>query len=289
MPDKPRIEPTADRDGLSAAERDIRVEQLLLAGLDHYFAGEYERAISAWTRVLFLDRSHVRARAYIERARGAIGERQRESDELLHRGVDAFNRGETEEARRLLTSAVEGGGPHEVAQSFLERLVRLDRPRVGRVEAKPGGSAARRSSEPTAPVRERRRTAWVLPAVVLTIIAAALLYIQASRERTAPFLFLLDWGGGAATSASRPLEEALPVPRSAEIDLDRARALLVQGHPRDALRLLDRIGPNDPSRAEAAALREDVQRELLSEYLGPPSPRPSVQPPGEPHESDRHP
>jgi tetratricopeptide (TPR) repeat protein len=289
MPDTPRIEPTADQDGLAAAERDTRIEQLLLAGLDHYFAGEYERAISAWTRVLFLDRSHVRAKAYIERARGAIGERQRESDELLHRGVDAFNRGDAEEARRLLTSAVERGGPHEVAQSFLERLVRLDRPRVGRVEAKPGGAASRRPDERTAPVRERRRTAWALPAIVLGIIAVALFYIQGSHERTAPFLFLLDWGGGAATSASRPVEEALPVPRSAEIDLDRARVLLAQGHPRDALRLLDRIGPNDPSRAEAAALREDVQRELLSEYLGTPSPRPPVPPPGQPHESDRHP
>jgi tetratricopeptide (TPR) repeat protein len=289
MPDKPRIEPAADQDGLSAAERDTRIEQLLLAGLDHYFAGEFERAISAWTRVLFLDRSHVRAKAYIERARGAIGERQRESDELLHRGVDAFNRGETEEARRLLTSAVERGGPHEVAQSFLERLVRLDRPRVGRVESRPGASAARRSDAPTALVRERRRTAWALPAVVLGIIAVALFYIQASHERTAPFLFLLDWGGGDATAASRRVDEALPVPRSAEIDLDRARVLLAQGHPRDALRLLDRIGPNDPSRAEAAALREDVQRELLSAYLGTPSPRPTVQPPGEPHESDRHP
>ncbi len=289
MPDIPRLEPIADQDGLSAPERDTRIEQLLLAGLDHYFAGEYERAISAWTRVLFLDRSHARARAYIERARGAIGERQRESDELLHRGVDAFNRGETEEARRLLTSAVERGGPQEVAQSFLERLVRLDRPRAGRVEATPDASAAHRPEAIKAPVRERRRTAWALPAVVLGVIVAALFYIQGSHERTAPFLFLLDTGGGGATSAASPAEEALPVPRSAEIDLDRARVLLAQGHPRDALRLLDRIGPNDPSRAEAAALREDVQRELLSEYLGAPRPRPPVQPPGQPHESDRRP
>jgi tetratricopeptide (TPR) repeat protein len=289
MPDTPRIEPTADPDGLSVAERDTRIEQLLLAGLDHYFAGEYERAISAWTRVLFLDRSHARARAYIERARGAIGERQRESDELLHHGVDAFNRGETEEARRLLTSAVERGGSQEVAQSFLERLVRLDRPRVGRVEAKPGASAVRRPEEPAAPARERRRTAWALPVVVLGIIGVALFYIQGSHERTAPFLFLLDPGGGGATSAVRPAEEALPVPRSAEIDLERARILLSQGHPRDALLLLDRIGPNDPSRAEAAALREDVQRELLSEYLGAPVPRPGVPPSGQPHDSDRHP
>ena len=52
-------------------ERDARVEQLLLAGLDHYFAGQYERAVHVWTRVLFLDRGHARARAYIERARAA--------------------------------------------------------------------------------------------------------------------------------------------------------------------------------------------------------------------------
>jgi tetratricopeptide (TPR) repeat protein len=289
MPDRPRIDPTADQDGLSAAERNTRIEQLLLAGLDHYFAGEYERAISAWTRVLFLDRTHARAKAYIERARGAIGERQRESDELLHRGVEAFNRGETEEARRLLTSAVERGGPHEVAQSFLERLVRLDRPRRGRVEAKPGSSAARRPDEPAAPARERRRRAWALPVLVLGIIVVALFYIQGSHERTAPFLFLLDWGGPDATSATRPAEEPLPIPRSAEVDLDRARVLLAQGHPRDALRLLDRIGPYDPLRAEAATLREDVQRELLSEYLGTPSPRPAVPPPGQPNEPDRHP
>ena len=289
MPDKPRIEPTADQDGLSVAERDTRIEQLLLAGLDHYFAGEYERAISAWTRVLFLDRNHPRAKAYIERARGAIGERQRESDELLHRGVEAFNRGETEEARRLLTSAVERGGPQEVAQSFLERLIRLDRPRGGRVGAKPGTAGARRPDEPAAPARERRRRAWALPALILGLIAAALFYIQGSLERTAPFLFLLDWGGGGATSATRPADEPVPVPRSAEIDLDRARVVLAQGHPRDALRLLDRIGPDDPSRAEAAALREDVQRELLSEYLGTPAPRPVVQPPGQPQEPDRHP
>ena len=40
-----------------------RIEELLLAGLDHYFSGQHELAISVWTRVQFLDRSHARARA----------------------------------------------------------------------------------------------------------------------------------------------------------------------------------------------------------------------------------
>ena len=51
-------------------DRDARIEELLLAGLDHYFAGRHDLAINIWTRVLFLDRSHGKARAYIERAQG---------------------------------------------------------------------------------------------------------------------------------------------------------------------------------------------------------------------------
>src|SRR3989304_8180536 len=80
-------------------DRDARVEELLLSGLDHYFSGQHDLAINVWTRVLFLDRGHARARAYIERARSALAEQQRESEELLHRGVAALDRGEIDLAR----------------------------------------------------------------------------------------------------------------------------------------------------------------------------------------------
>jgi len=275
MPDRFQNDPSPDPDGLSAAERDTRIEQLLLTGLDQYFAGEYERAISAWTRVLFLDRGHARAKAYIDRARGAIGERQRESDELLYRGVDAFNRGEADLARRLFTSAVERGGPQEVALSFLERLTRLAQP-GSRTEATVERPAGSRPARPLFPPRERRRRAWALPALILGAIVFVLFYIQASRERTAPFLFLLDLGSRDTTAVARVAEDPLPVPRGAEIDLDRARALLAQGHARDALRLVERIGPSDPLRAEAASLREDIQRALLSGLDGGVLTRPSL-------------
>jgi tetratricopeptide (TPR) repeat protein len=275
MPHRLRTDPTLTPDGLSPAERDSRIEHLLLTGLDLYFAGQYERAISAWTRVLFLDRGHARAKAYIDRARGAIGERQRESDELLHRGVDAFNRGETEAARRLFKSAVERGGPQEVALSFLERLTRLERP-GGRTEAKADAPAGPRPARRVTAPREGRRRQWALPALIVGVMVVILFYIQGSRERTAPFLFLLDWGAGDATAAARMAEAPLPVPRGAEIDLDRARALLAQGHARDALRLIERIGPGDPSRAVAARLREDIQRALLSEYEAGSLPRPAL-------------
>src|ERR1044071_87558 len=89
------------------AERQARIEELLVSGLDHYFAEDYEQAINVWTRVIFLDREHDRARAYIDRARKAIAERQRQSEQLLHEGVDAYRTGNVERARDLLTRAVD--------------------------------------------------------------------------------------------------------------------------------------------------------------------------------------
>src|SRR6187200_2435042 len=133
-----------------------RIEELLLAGLDHYFNGQHELAISVWTRVLFLDRTHARARAYIERARGAIAERQREGEELIQSGAAAFQRGESQAARRLLTSAVEHGAATEEALTLLERLDRLEaasgqqdnktsvRPPMRRGEASPAVAEPRR-------------------------------------------------------------------------------------------------------------------------------------------------
>ena len=61
-------------------ERSPLVDRLLMSGLDEYFAGRYERAIQVWSRVFFIDRGHARARAYIDRARTAMAESQREAE-----------------------------------------------------------------------------------------------------------------------------------------------------------------------------------------------------------------
>src|SRR6476660_3643791 len=128
MSDPLRTDGTRAHDIAPTLDRDAKIEQLLLLGLDHYFAARYELAINVWTRALFLDRAHPRARAYIERARSALAERLRESEELLQNGVAAYQRGDAEEARRLLQAAIEGGAPSEEALAVLERLNRLDTP-----------------------------------------------------------------------------------------------------------------------------------------------------------------
>ena len=74
---------------VGSADRAAKIEQLLQSGLDHYVQGQFDRAVDVWTRVLFLDRTHAGARAHIRRARAAMAERLRESEALLHAGVDA--------------------------------------------------------------------------------------------------------------------------------------------------------------------------------------------------------
>ena len=137
MSDPLRTDPVTPSSEHPDVERDAKIESLLLAGLDHYFASNYTQAIDVWTRALFLDRNHARARAYIERARSALGEQQRESEELIHNGVAAFERGDIEAARQLLNAAVQRGGAHEVALAFLTR--------IDRISAAPTSGRGRRS------------------------------------------------------------------------------------------------------------------------------------------------
>jgi len=260
MADSRPLPTSPDADG----DRDSKIERLLLAGLDHYFAGQHERAIGVWTRVLFLDRGHARARAYIERARGALSERLRESDELLHRGVSAFNRGETEEARRLLTSAVERGGPQDVALAFLERIERLDVPDPG-TDRPPAGTtprrrrrAPRRNRVPATPVR------WGVPAIVAALLILAAGYVLV----TWPDLLNRDGPPFAALGDRPPAGDAmsgpLPVPGPGELAVVRARSLAAQGRVREALRVLDQVPFADAARGEADQLRADLQRALLA-------------------------
>src|SRR5213593_3084301 len=139
----------------SHVDRDAKIEQLLLVGLDHYFAAQYDQAINVWTRALFLDRSHPRARAYIERARSAVAERQRQSEELLHTGVAAFQRGEGDEARRLLQAAIDGGAPSDEALAVLDRLNRFE---ASAVPAPQPASRRRPRATASSTVAERSRS-----------------------------------------------------------------------------------------------------------------------------------
>ena len=271
-----------DRSALTAdspeRDRDARVEQLLLSGLDHYFSGQYERAITVWTRVLFLDHGHARARAYMERARSAIAERQRESEELLHTGVEAFGRGDIAAARGLLTSAVERGAASDEALALLERLHRLEpaggaalTARVARADAAP---RARADVVPGITDPHPSRWKWVAAGVAAGVFAAAAgasLYYRGADL----------WLSPAATARAAVIldTEPLPVPAASEVALARARSQQAKGRLHDALSALENVPQGDPRWAEAQTLRAAMQRQLLA-GVGAPLDQPAGARPG---------
>ncbi len=268
MSDPLKTAAPAPADALTGAERDARVERLLLQGLDHYFGGDYDTAVHVWTRVLFLDRGHARARAYIERARSAQAERQRESEELLHRGVAAFDRGDTGDARELLTAAVSQGTAPEVALSYLGRLDRLE---VTRSPSRAAGetrgtsrTTQRPATSPTAAdVRVRRTTRILRLAAIVTFASAAAVWAGVVFSEVADLREAFDLNPPVVVPPPAP-EEPLPVPRLAELAFLRARTQLSSGFPAEALRTLDAIGPADPLEGSALRLRADIDRVLLA-------------------------
>jgi len=234
-----------------AAERDRRIEALLVQGLDLYFAGSHADAIHVWTRVLFLDRSHARARAYIDRARSAAAERQRKSDELVQTSQQLLERGETRAARDLLTQAVAVAGEDERAAAVRMQLERVER--------------AHAASDLSAPVHEvvpgwkwpRRspRLTWIAgvgaAALFLAILAAG----------------LTGWIGSTAADdhlARSRAPERLPVLSSADAALIRARTFYGRGRLAEALQALDAVSDRSPRRPEADKMRIEIERLLLA-------------------------
>jgi hypothetical protein len=250
---------------VSDRERDARVEELLLTGLDHYFSGQHDQAVNVWTRVLFLDRGHARARAYIERARGAIAERQREGEELLHTGAAAFQRGDQAAARALLKSAVDRGAGGEEAMALLQRLDRLETsaPQVEtgiRHATRAGRDAGVTPSDGSAVTR----LGWIVAGIVAGVLLAAATLVSIGDRGARWFGLAHD---ARLAAPSRP-EEPLPVPAASELSIARARMLRTRGHLREALVALESVRYGDRFRAEADDLRAAIQQELLAAARG---------------------
>ena len=249
---EPTPGPDRTPDSLSDVERATRIEQLLVSGLDEYFAGRLDQAINVWTRVLFLDRANDRARAYIDRARRAQAERQRETEALVDQGLQAFDAGDVEQARRLLTSALEHGAAHEQALPVLHRIGLLASPSP--VAPAPRRARWRRAPRPET---EPARFAWRWLAVLLLLLLAT----------TAAGVWIVVSAPGDSPAGSTPIIDPaaaiLPLPGASEAYLVRAQALFTAGRLPDALAILERIAPGDRAYAEAQVLRGRMQQELL--------------------------
>jgi tetratricopeptide (TPR) repeat protein len=253
MPEPKRLDAATRSD---AADRDSQTEALLVDGLDRYFAGRYDEAIHLWTRVLFLDRSHARARAYIDRARTALAERQRRSDEMLQASHDLLDRGETDAARHLLSAAVAVSGDDEHASALRLKLERVERVHAG---AGPRELAAGSPAEPV-PGWLRPRRSHALPVAFIAASTVLLLMAAATSPVVQDFVGL---GAGTEPLAISPAVAPLPVLSSADVAMVRARTLYSRGRLAEALVALDRVSPESAVRPIADQLRIEIQHLLL--------------------------
>src|SRR5688572_16361858 len=211
MSDPLRTNPTKETAPSTGGDagRDAKIESLLIAGLDQYFAAHYTQAIDIWTRALFLDRNHARARAYIDRARSAMAEQQRESEELLHNGVAAFERGEIDAARQMLNAAVQRGGAHDVALAFLTRIDRIHA--ATPAQQVPTVLPSRLPFRPRTAVSTRHGARWVLALFIVMLIAAAAVSIV-SRDQLGVWIPALKPGAQDGLTPARVVHEPLIVP-----------------------------------------------------------------------------
>ena len=243
-------------------DRDAKIDELLLAGLEQYFGGRYQDAINIWGRVLFLDRGHERARAYIERARGAVAERQRTTEQLVQEGVAALDRGDGPAARRLLATAVATGEPHDLAHTYLDRLERLSSPPLDHEGPPRDGGVERADNASRRILSGTARPVRALPIIGAAILVGVVILFAASRDLLRP-LVTREWRQvPAAGAAITP--EPLPAPRPSEVALGRARDLYRSGHLKAALAALDGVSEADPLAPEAARLKVELQRILLT-------------------------
>jgi hypothetical protein len=276
MTDPLRTDHSHEMGEVPERDRDARVEGLLLTGLDHYFSGQHELAISVWTRVLFLDRGHARAKAYIERARGAIAERQREGEELLHTGAAAFDRGDAGEARTLLTSAVERGAASDQALALLDRVNRLELAKAPHTQPSARDARADAPHEPLVTGADKpgsSRLAWIATGVLAGLaLAGVAAWVALERPEWLPLNTTVQ------PPVATLVDDPLPVPAPSEAWLARARRLYENGRLRDALVALDAVGQADPRKGDADELRAAIQRRLLDAARVRPAQRPAQLP-----------
>ena len=230
-----------------------RIDQLLTAGLDEYFAGRYDGAVQVWSRVFFLDRANARARAYIERARSAVAERLRVAEATAAAAADV-QRGWGDEARPVEPRPVADPGVLVVSGALAAKLVPAQaEPEAERADRRDAGPGATRGAKVA-------HALLVAAAGVLLFVAG---YTVAARDRIFELVSGVSSRHGPAANA-----------RVSEVALHDARQAFEARRYDDARRALARIPAGDPLRPQADALAAQIQRAwpIVSPMLAPAAP-----------------
>ena len=249
-------------DGDAGARRQNRKPAHCTASIN-ISPADYAQAIDIWTRALFLDRQS-RARAAIDRARSAMAEQQRESEELLQRRRRVRRRGEIEAARQMLNAAVQRGGAHDVALAFSRDRSDPCRHAGGGPRRSRLHRACRSALARSRPRSWPRWRCFSLSDVLLAATGHCLSPLPSDgiREWDGPGVDAgrARWSRARARGAgavNRPRSSRPLIARCARSSNQDTHMMLCAGRHRC-------VRAADPLRAEADNLKAAIQRELLT-------------------------
>jgi tetratricopeptide (TPR) repeat protein len=235
------------------AEGGDRISQLLAEGQEIYQRGEYQAAIDVWSRIFLIDIDNSEASNRIERARSKKAELERQAEEIFHEGVAQIQASSLEEARESLRRVLDLQPSHTMAREYLQQLeagqvpaIKAQSDELGEItRVFDGGLGGEESAQSMDAAVERDRIVVVKKTDKRLIAAGALVAVLVA--------------GGIYFLATGGLDDLFPnrkaPPPVVRVDaIERATKMQEGGNTENAILLLERVQPDDPSYEDAQAL-----------------------------------
>ncbi len=105
-----------------SAESSDRIRSLLEEGRKLFAEERYQEAIDTWSHVYALDETNAAAGELIDQAKARLGEIARQSDDVYYRGVDLFEAGKVDEAKKAFEEVLALQPDHADARSYVEQI-----------------------------------------------------------------------------------------------------------------------------------------------------------------------
>jgi tetratricopeptide (TPR) repeat protein len=211
-----------------------RIKQLLRDGDQLSSHGHHQRAIEVWSEIFMLDVNHPEALQKIEVARQAAAEQRAASQEIVKRGIAAYESGDVEQARELFEQVRSTDPDNPEAARYMEML-----PAAGE------GSASLEDLIAQGDDAEKRGQ----------YRDAAMLFSQA---------LAIDADNAELADRVKNLNLQAKRQEQGRTVMGNARAFLAEGKLESARHAVTKILEGDPSNAEALEIMKEIKAQMGS-------------------------
>lgn len=211
-----------------------RIKQLLRDGDQLSSHGHYQRAIEVWSEIFMLDVNHPEALQKIEVARQAAAEQRAASQEIVKRGIAAYESGDVEQARELFEQVRSTDPDNPEAARYMEMLPAAGEGPVSLEDLIAQGTDAEKRGQ----YRD-----------------AAMLFSQA---------LAIDADNAELADRVKNLNLQAKRQEQGRTVMGNARAFLAEGKLESARHAVTKILEGDPSNVEALEIMKEIKAQMGS-------------------------